>query len=261
MSPATRVWPTPPISVTSGRHSAHALAGARHDRIDGRKHLAVERPEVELDHDGRIRPIGAGLERPVVKEQRIVAIDAGGALRSKTANPSVFVLSVYGLSRHVNVADVVPMRRTAMNGTAGDDGYIVVGHSVLGSLVVRYLAGPRAADDPTERERDREASPRENDWRIEIPEASAIWVASARCGAAPPVNRRRGVIVAGQGCDAASTNVPHNRTVTRSRLTALPASPNLGRHRAWTCAQVHRWRRFSITILRCPSPERPSSCL
>ena len=89
-----------------------------------------------------------------MKEQRIVAIDAGGALCSKTANPSVFALSVYGLSRHINVADVVPMRRTAMNGTAGDDGYVVVGHSVLGSLVARYLAGPRAADDPTEREGD-----------------------------------------------------------------------------------------------------------
>ena len=44
----------------------HALAGLGHHRRDRRKHLAVERPQIELGHDGRVRTIGAGVQRPIV---------------------------------------------------------------------------------------------------------------------------------------------------------------------------------------------------
>ena len=37
--------------------------------------LRVERPQVEVDHDARIGPIGARMQCPVVQQEAVVAID------------------------------------------------------------------------------------------------------------------------------------------------------------------------------------------
>ncbi len=133
----------------------------------------------------------------------VLLTDAGGALRSKTAieHPIGAV--------DPSIVDVVPMRRAADPGVAGDDdGYVVVGQQsghVEDSFVARYFAVARDPDDPTEGEDGGEVSPRENAWRLEVPEIAPIWVAAANCGPAPSVGHRCGVIVAGKGRDAAGT--------------------------------------------------------
>ena len=157
-----------------------------------------------------IRPLADGGVAVLVSgivHDFVLLIDAGGVMRSKTAIglSDTFVLS--GVAQP-DIVDVVPMRRAAVQGLAGDDGYVVVGRRngwEEDSFVARYLAGARDPDDPTEGEDRREVSPRENAWRLEVPEIAPIWAAVANCGAAPPVNQRCGVIVAGKGRAAAGT--------------------------------------------------------
>jgi hypothetical protein len=108
----SRIWPTPTISVTSGAPAilrpapavaagdvelhavqvdrvvphrqvahadAHALTGARHERLDRGKHLAVEGPQIEILHHRRVGAVGARVQRPVVQQEAVVAVDGHGS--------------------------------------------------------------------------------------------------------------------------------------------------------------------------------------
>ena len=104
---------------------AHALATAGDNRIDRREHLGVEGPEVEFSHHRGIRPPGARMQRPVVQQQGVVAVDALrlGLPRMNDEQPHHAYRHLHHLigMRVVHVGAVLAQRELVDIGFAGLD--------------------------------------------------------------------------------------------------------------------------------------------
>lgn len=159
---------------------------------------------------------GVAVLVPELTHDFVLISDAAGALLSKTAiaRSDTFVGSGAAQPR---ILDIAPTRRD------DDRGFFAVGSQADAngpgneSLVARYLPTPRDADDPTEGHHRHEVSPRENHWRIEIPDATEIWGVVTYCD---PVATPCNAIVAGKG-----------RTVNTMVLTRIDANGDVRRSR------------------------------
>ena len=105
--------------------NAHALTRARNKGFDGRKHLAVEGPQIEVLHDGRVGAIGTRMQRPVVQQYGVVAVDgfrlATVRMNDEHAHHAYSQLHHLICVRVVHVRAVLTQRELVGEGFAGLD--------------------------------------------------------------------------------------------------------------------------------------------
>jgi PKD repeat protein len=172
----------PDGSVYASRHADFMPAG-----------LSISPVEIRTLEDGGVAVTGVvGSD----SDDYLLVADASGQVRSKTLIIDAATAGLLTQDR-LTIHDFTAMRRTAIAGAAGDDGYVITGNLGDQSWVARYLANERDPDDPTEGLEHHESRPLENDWRIEIPEIVNLWAVAPLCGANTPPNRRCRVLVAG----------------------------------------------------------------
>ena len=63
------------VHAEVGKTDAHPVSGFNHQMINGGEYLAVEGKNVKVQHHGRIRPIGARMNRPFVQHDGEIPIN------------------------------------------------------------------------------------------------------------------------------------------------------------------------------------------
>ena len=103
----------------------HALPAPHDQRIDRRKHLRVERPQVEVRHHRGIGPIGARVHGPAVQQEGEIALDrrVRGVARMDDEQPHHAGRQLHDLVgvRVVHVRAVLAQRELVGPGLAGLD--------------------------------------------------------------------------------------------------------------------------------------------